>query len=353
MEKQLGAKFFLISLLCSLILLLILFQAYLSSIVLALVITSVFYPIYVLVKRLFRGREGLASLFMILSILIVIVVPTGWFVGTLSNEAFDFYNRTSNAVSLKQIQDILESDSIWAQRIRWIGKMSGLEFTPEAIEKLVASLGKNIGLFLYKQISSMASNIFNLLIHFFLMILIVYYLFRDGVHLKDYIAQILPIPKEQIEKVEQTFQEVGKAIIIGNGSAGIIQGILGGFGFFIFGFSSPFLWGTILAFMAFLPIVGASVVFLPATVILMIQGKVGAGIVYLVYNLLYSSIVEYLIKPQLIGRGMQMNSVLVFLGIIGGIKLFGILGIIYGPLIITIFLTLAEIYRAEYKEQFP
>ena len=76
----------------------------------------------------------------------------------------------------------------------------------------------------------------------------------------------------------------------------------------------------------------------------------GLAIGYLIYNVIYSSIIEYLVKPRVIGKGMQMNSLLVFVGIIGGIKLFGILGIIYGPLIITIFLTLAEIYRLEYKE---
>ena len=81
----------------------------------------------------------------------------------------------------------------------------------------------------------------------------------------------------------------------------------------------------------------------------MLQGKVGLGLGYLAYNVFYSSIMEYFIKPRLIGQGMRMSSILVFIGIIGGMKLFGILGIIYGPLIITVFLTLAEIYRLEYS----
>ena len=102
--------------------------------------------------------------------------------------------------------------------------------------------------------------------------------------------------------------------------------------------------------MAFLPIVGATAVFVPATVIIMLSGNTGLALGYLIYNLSYSSIVEYLVKPKLIGKGMQMNSLLVFIGILGGLKLFGILGIIYGPLIMTIFLTLAEIYRLEYKK---
>jgi predicted PurR-regulated permease PerM len=351
MEKKYGSKFFLIFLLCFLFLFLWLFWTYISAIILALLTASVLYPMYLWINKLFKGRESLASLFMVFFIFLILIIPVGWFVSTLSNEAFDFYSRASSAVSLKKIQAGLESDSMWAQRIRKVGKMTGIEFTPETVEKLATSIGKNVGFFLYRQTSSIATNLLSFLVHFFLMMLLLYYLFRDGVRLKDYVSELLPVPKEQLEKVVKKFQEMGRAIIVGNGFAGIVQGVLGGFGFYFFGLHSPFLWGTIIAFMAFLPIIGASVVFVPAAAIILIQGKIGLGIGFLAYNVFYSSIMEYLIKPRVIGEGMQMNSVLVFIGIIGGIKLFGILGIIYGPLIITIFLTLAEIYRLEYKEQ--
>lgn len=350
MEKH-GAKLFIIFLLCSLALLLSLLWTYVSAIVLALLIASVLYPMYAWVKRLFGGREVLGSLFMILFILTVLVLPVSWFVGTLSNEAFEFYNKTRDSVSLSQIQQTLEGDSVWAQRIRKWGKMAGLEITPETVEDLASSLGKKIGLFLYSHISPLASNLLSFLVHFFLMMLTIYYLFRDGGRLREYIFQLVPMPKEQLEKVANKFQEMGKAIIVGNGLSGIIQGILGGFGFFIFGMGSPFLWGTVMAFTAFLPIVGVSAVFIPATAILMLQGKVGTAIAYLIYNMTYSSIMEYLVKPRLIGQGMKMNQLLVFIGILGGMTLFGILGLVYGPLIITIFLTLAEIYRLEYRDQ--
>jgi predicted PurR-regulated permease PerM len=351
MEKKYGSKFFLVFLLCFLLLILWLFWTYVSAIVLALLIASVLYPMYLSIHKLFKGREIFASLFMVFFVLLILIVPVGWFVSTLSNEAFEFYSRASNTVSLKNIQEKLEGDSIWAQRIRKMGKMTGMELTPETVEKLSASIGKNVGFFLYRQTSSIATNLLSFLIHFFLMMLIIYYLFRDGVRLKDYVIQVLPVPKEQLEKVVKKFQEMGKAIVVGNGFAGITQGFLGGIGFYLFGLHSPFLWGTVIAFMAFLPIIGASVVFVPAAAIILIQGKIGLGIGFLAYNVCYSSIMEYLIKPRVIGEGTQMNSVLVFIGIIGGIKLFGILGIIYGPLIITIFLTLLEIYRLEYKEQ--
>jgi predicted PurR-regulated permease PerM len=251
---------------------------------------------------------------------------------------------------LLKIQQILEGDSIWAQRIRKVGELTGIEVNPETIEELATDLGRNVGLFLSKQLRSMASNLLNFLIHFFIMMLVVYYIFRDGERLKNYISELLPFPIEQQELVVSKFREMARAVIVGNGLNGIIQGIIGGFGFFFFGLGSPFLWGTLIGFMAFLPFIGASIVYVPAFIILILQGQTGTAIGFLVYNGAYSLIMEYLFKPRMIGKGMRMNALLVFIGILGGIKLFGILGIIYGPLIMTIFITLAELYRLEYKE---
>ncbi len=344
------SKIFLIVLLGAVILLFRLFWTYISAIILALLISSAFYPLYTLIRKVFREREQSASIFMCILILLVLIIPLGGFVGTLSNEAFNFYTRTKDSVSLQKLTQSLQGDSVWAQRIRKAGKLANIDFNAETIENLAAAIGKNVGLFLSKQLSSFASNLLNFLIHFFLMMMIIYYIFRDGERLKDYISELLPFPTGQQEVVVNKFREMGRAVIFGNGLSGIIQGVLGGLGFFIFGLESPILWGTGIGFMAFLPVIGASVVFIPATVILLIQGKSGIAIGFLAYNVFYSSIMEYVIKPRLIGKGMQMNSILVFIGILGGIKLFGILGIIYGPLIVTIVLTLAEIYRLEYKE---
>jgi len=350
MEKKYGAALFLIFLISSLLLLLKLFWTYMSAIVLALLIGSLFYSLYHRLQKTLRGRESVAALLVTLFVLAILVVPVGWFVGTLSNEAFEFYKRSSSEVSLKRIQDIIEHDPVWAERFKKIGKMTGVSITPDTVEELADAIGKKVGLFLYSQIRSMASNMLSFLVHFFLMLMTIFYLLKDGGRLKAYLIELMPVPRAQLEKVADKFQEMGKALIVGNGMSGIIQGICGGFGFYFFGLGSPFLWGTVVAFMAFLPIVGATAVFIPATVILLLQGNTGLAVGYLIYNMTYSSIVEYLVKPRMIGQGMQMNALLVFIGILGGIKLFGILGIIYGPLIITIFLTLAEIYRLEYQQ---
>jgi predicted PurR-regulated permease PerM len=350
MERRVIAKAFVLVLIGCLFLLLRLFWAYISSIVLALLIASAFYPLYARIKKWFGKREAWASLVMTFFILLVLVVPVAGFVATLSNEALDFYHRSKDAVSLKDLRKTFEEDPVWAQRLRKLREVTGIEFNTQTLESLASSVARNVGLYLSGQLSAVASNIMQLLLNFFLMMLTLYYILRDGERLKQYILELLPFPAGQQNLVVSKFREMGRAIIFGNGVNGIIQGIVGGFGFYIFGMGSPILWGTLIGFLAFLPIVGASIVFIPATIILLIHGDVKIAFTFLVYNAFYSLAMEYVVKPRLIGKGMRMNSLLVFFGILGGMKLFGIMGLIYGPLIMTIFFTMAEIYRIEYKE---
>ncbi len=323
--------------------------AFISPIVLGLVIASAFYPLYTRFKRVVKGREIYKALSMTIIVFIILAIPVTGFFGSLYKEAFGLYNRTKDSVSIQKMQEILESDSIWIKRLHKMGELVNIRINPQSIQKATATAGKDIGLFLTRQLSSFATNIMGFLLNFFFMMLIIYYLFKDGPRLNEYLLTLLPFPRSQQELILDKFHEMGRAIIFGNGLSGIVQGILGGFAFYFFGLGSPFLWGTITGFLAFLPIVGASVVYIPATIILLIQGKFGVAIGYLIYNAIYSISIEYFIKPRLIGQGMKMNTIFVFIGILGGLKLWGILGIIYGPFIITIIFTLFEIYRLEYR----
>ncbi len=129
----------------------------------------------------------------------------------------------------------------------------------------------------------------------------------------------------------------------------MIPGMFGGIVFTIFGIPSPFLWGVVMALLAVLPIVGIGVVFLPVAGYLLLVGRIGAGIFFIIFYFLLSGGIEYFFKPKIVGSRVQMHTLLVFLSIIGGLQLFGILGIIYGPLVMTGFLTLTDIYKTSYQ----
>jgi len=350
MERRTISRLFVATLLGALFLLLTLFWAYFTSIILALIIASTFYPLFVRVCRMLGGRARLSALLVVLLILLVLIIPAGSLLGSLSRQALEFYEKARYSVSLKKVQDAMRSDSGWAVHLRKAQRVFGIEIDPENLERLATSLASNVGFYLSKQLSSVGSNLLSFLVHFFLMMLTIYYMFRDGPRLRSYISELLPFPSEQQELVMARFRSTARAVIFGNGINGVIQGILGGFGFLFFNLGSPVLWGTFIAFAALLPVVGSSIVFVPATAVLLIQGKHGMAAAFLLYNACYSLIMENIVKPRLIGKEMQMNSLLVFIGILGGLKMFGILGIIYGPLIMTIFFTLADIYRLEYRD---
>ena len=145
------------------------------------------------------------------------------------------------------------------------------------------------------------------------------------------------------------FHEMASVVLIVNGIFGMIQGCLGGAVFAIYGLSSPLLWGSIMAILAFFPIVGIGVVLIPASAYLFLKGRIAAGIFFIIFYLVVSSIIEYVIKPKLVGDKVRIHTLLVFISVLGGLKAFGILGIIYGPLVITAFLTLTDIYRSSYE----
>jgi predicted PurR-regulated permease PerM len=182
-----------------------------------------------------------------------------------------------------------------------------------------------------------------------MMLLVSFFLLIDGERLMAFILDLSPLPQRQDKMLVQKFSDMAGAILIGNGICGLIQGVLGGALFALYGLSSPILWGVIMAILAFLPIVGIGVVLVPTAVFLLMKGRIVAGIFFLVFYVVVSCGIEYFFKPKLVGSRVQMHTLMVFLAILGGMQLFGILGIIYGPLVVTAFLTLTEIYRVNYQ----
>jgi predicted PurR-regulated permease PerM len=270
-------------------------------------------------------------------------------VSILSKEAYDLYLTAKTAVLGKQIKNLLESSRILESTNNILSNFN-FSISGEELNRAISELGKIVGLFLYEQASAIASNVLKFLMNFFFMLLIIYFLFIDGNKIISFIIGLSPLPKEQNEKLVQKFKDMAGAILIGNGLGGLIQGSFGGLIFMLFGLKSPFLWGVIMTLLAFLPIIGIGVVFIPAAGYLFLTGRVATGIFFIIFYLILSGGVEYLFKPKIVGERVKMHTLLVFFSIIGGLKLFGILGIIYGPLVVTAFLTLTDIYHSSYQK---
>jgi len=247
------------------------------------------------------------------------------------------------------LQQLLEEN----QKIIWLKELFagfGITLHPERITEALSESGKVAGLFLYDQASFWAANIMNFIFSFFMMVIVIFFLLIDQERFISYILELSPLPDQQERQLFKKFEEIAKAVLVGNGLCGLLQGFLGGAVFVFLGISSPILWGGVMAILAFLPIFGIGLVLVPTSVILYLKGQVGAAIFMLIFYAFLSFSVEYFLKPWMVGERVKMHTLLVFLSILGGLSVYGVLGIIYGPLIVTAFLSFADIYRNNYSE---
>ncbi len=318
-----------------------------SILVLSFLLTSIFRPVYRILAR--KMPVNLASILTCLLIVLIVFVPLLFFVGALSQEALGLYHWGRNAQVGVKFQLFIQSSPLISQFQNYLESL-GYSFEPAQITGALSYLAKMGGLFLYNQASSWAANILQFLFLFCMMILVIFFLLIDQERLINFIIDLSPLPNDEDRLLLDKFDEIASAVLKGNGICGIIQGIMGGAAFSVLGLNSPILWGAIMAVLAFLPIFGIGLVLIPASVFLMLNGSTGVGVFLFFFYLVLSFSMEYLVKPKMVGDQVQMHTLLVFLSIIGGLSVYGVLGIIYGPLIVTAFLTLTEIYLAKYDK---
>ena len=345
-STQMIFKYFLVIFLITIFFVGRLLWPFLSILVLAFVLTGIFYPLYGLFVK--KMRPVLSSLITCTIIFLVVFVPLAFLIGALAGEAYDLYLKGTSPTISQDFKELLQNNSILEHIERFLANYD-IKLGAEHFNKGLTEVGRIVGLFLFQQANAIASNILKFLVNFAFMLLIIFFLLIDGKRLVDYLVKLSPLPDDQDMKLMAKFHEMASVVLVVNGISGLIQGCLGGAVFAIFAVGSPFLWGSIMAILAFLPILGIAIVIVPASVYLFVKGRIATGIVLIVFWLVVSSVMEYLVKPKLVGDKARIHTLVVFLSVLGGLKVFGILGIIYGPLVITAFLTLTDIYRSSYE----
>lgn len=346
---QRAVFFFFLALFCISILLMgKLIAPFFATILLGIVFTGVFKPVFKFFSTKLSPRS--ASVLTCVTMFFVVFIPVVFFVGILSKEAFGLYTMAKDAVFSNQLIDLLERTHA-LDRINGLLTRAGIDkaYSWHELISPISDLGKVVGFSLFQQARSITSNLLSLVVFFGLMLIVVFYMFMDGERFVQYLYDLSPLQDEHDKQLFGKFNDMAGAVLIGNGLGGVIQGCAGGLLFGFMGLNSPFLWGVIMGFLAFLPIVGIGVVMVPAGIFLMLKSSIGAGIFVLVFYGILSWGVEYIFKPRVVGNRVAMHPLVVFFAIIGGLKVYGILGIIYGPLIATLFLTLADIYFSSFQ----
>ena len=318
---------------------------FLSSIIWAILLAMVFYPLFQKFQRLLKKKVVLSAIVMTMLVLIVIVLPFSFLMASLAGEVVDLYHQIEEMSKTGQLQAYFE-------RLKEVPLLKGIlttlgqriDFSQMDPLPLLLKNVNQISTFIFNQTTVLLKGFSTFVAGFFFTLLSLYYLFRDGSQLFARLKEIVPLPSKERDLLIQRFEDMVYATIYGGILIALIQGVLGGLSFWVLGLPSPIFWGTAMALLSFIPIGGTALIWAPAGIILLIGGNILKGFILLGLGVFVISMVDNVLRPFFISAKTKIHPLLLFFAVLGGIQAFGLIGLVAGPLIATLFLTMVEIY---------
>lgn len=303
-------------------------------------------PLYRKAVTLLRGRTGLAASVMTLVTLFLVIGPTMALLAVLTSQAVDLYQWASEGIKSGAASDL------------W-NKLTGYVSQKILAHPLLADLDvkgifiKGISQFsssLASQVGSVLRDTVLLVVNLLIMLIALFFFFRNGENYYQATMDLLPFTREQKQSIAQKFHDTFTAVINGVFLIALGQGVMTGIGFALFRVPFPVFWGFLAALLALLPIGGAALVWIPGALFLLLTGATLQGVLLVAWGAVLVSLPDNFLKPMLIGRKAKLPTFFLFLGILGGLQVYGFLGILFGPLVVTLLTAFVQIYREEYAK---
>lgn len=323
-------------------------KIFIIPIILAATFTTLFYPLYRWFLRKVKHNRPVASLATCLFMFLCLVIPSYVVMHMVVLQMIHFYHSVEPLV-----KDVVASgeESEVVQRIinfaplQWFNLQSlDLVSIFNDAMKTFLSLGS-------KLINKTSAGFFGLFTNVVIMFFTMFYFFMDGELLVKRIKYLSPIRDDYEDLIFSRFLLISRATVMGTVIIGITQGTLGALALLIFGVKSWLLWGVVMVFLSLIPLVGTWMVLIPAGIIQLVLGNVWQGIGILVISTIVISNIDNLIRPRLVGREAKLHDLIIFFSSLGGIAAFGVMGFIVGPVIAALFISVLDIYSAEFEVQ--
>lgn len=262
---------------------------------------------------------------------------------------------TRSVIELLQLQQIAHGSSTslseWLSTeadivTAWLNDRLGIDVSGVNLSNVIAQVANALWAQTQRLVGGVAGFFFNLVIIIFTL----FFFLRDQDEVLKVVRDFLPLSERNASGVFQRVHDVIRASVIGGGAVSVSQGILAGLGFWALGIPSPLLWGVATMFFSFIPLVGAAGVWVPAAIVLLIKGSWVKALILALYGTLVISLVDNVLRPMLIGDATRLHTLMIFFSILGGLQVFGFLGLVMGPVVLAVGLALVEIFRREILE---
>jgi predicted PurR-regulated permease PerM len=317
-----------------------------NTILLGLVFTYLVYPIYSEInKRLKMPR--VSSFIVCMLFIILITLPMLLALNNLTVEIFSISNRLTsfNFETFENIE--CKQEGVICSLIN---NMLDINYIQTISTDFIKEITSKMKFYIGTVLMLIPSFILNVFIILFMM----YYLLIDGKSFLIKIYNSVPIQQKHKENIMIKTKNVISGILYGNILVGAIQGLVAGIGFYIFGFNAPILWGIMTFFFSFVPMLGTAIIWFPAASYLIINSFANSdptgiwkGVAFMLYGSLIISTIDNFIRPKLVSNKAKIHPLFVLIGIIGGIAVFNTAGIIIGPLIVGVFITIFDLFESE------
>jgi predicted PurR-regulated permease PerM len=323
-------------------------KGFLMAVVLAGIFSSLAQPLFRRLCRLFKGRQSAGSVATLAVIVLVIILPLGSLMGIVTAQAI----KVGNSIT-PWVQDKIHNPD---QVVLWLQGQPFYETIAPYQDDILTKAGEAVGAisgFLINSLSSATAGT----VHFFFMLAIMlysmYFFLIHGGLVIDKVLYYLPLADHDERRLLDKFSSVTRATLKGTAVIGALQGGLAGLAFFVVGIPSALFWGTIMVVLSIIPGIGTGLVWVPAAIILMAGGSWAKGIGLAIFCGLVVGSIDNFLRPRMVGQDTQLPDLLILLGTLGGIGMFGILGFIIGPIVAALFVTVWEIYGTAFSDILP
>lgn len=312
-----------------------LIKGFILPLLMAATLVFLFYEQYKLLSVKFKS-ENLAAFAILMFVIVVILVPVFFFSVGLVNQT---------KVLIDDGGQIFSGIDLKGCGFSFCNTISDkLDFTVN-IDLIITKLGEKLS----NSFSGIFSSITKLFVNFFIFVLAFFFLLKDGDKFIVYVKKIIPMKSSYKEALFFRFREVTLAVFVDSILVAILQGFLLGFGFWIFGISSPIFWGTVAAFFALIPMIGTAIIWVPVVIYFFLTKEILIGSLLLAYGTIIVGLSDNVIRPILIKRKISVHSFLILISILGGLEVFGFLGIFLGPIIVSLLISVLELYKLDFK----
>ena len=327
----------------------LLIEPYVNSIVMAFIISLLMFPIHEWLEKKIPNKENVVSLLSCVILTFIIVIPLLAVFAAIVQQGSLFSQNTYQWVTHGGIQTLFEHPLV-VKALSFVNNYLPFDnIEPKSIAQKVAEFATRFGSKLVGISAKILGDATNFLMDFFLMLFVLFFLLRDHDKIISVVRHILPLSRSQEDKLLTEIEQVSKSAVMGSFLTAIAQAFAGGLGMWIAGFPGLF-WGTMMGFASFIPVVGTALIWIPAATYLFLTGDTTWAIFLTVYCVAIVGSIDNLLRPLLMQGSAGMNTLMIFFSLLGGIQLFGLIGLIYGPLIFAITIVLFNIYDEEFKD---